>query len=68
MLNGLLDTLDLIYYMCYDYMAVFKFYFDKKFLADFKFTFGVYGFECIGADLTQKEKAFGVYQRLNSAY
>ena len=42
--------------MCYDYMAVFKFYFDKKFLADFKFTFGVYGFECIGVDLTQKEK------------
>jgi hypothetical protein len=49
-------------------MAVFKFFFDKNFLADFKFTFRIYGFECIGADLTQKEKAFGVYQRLNSAY
>lgn len=47
MLNDLLDTLDLIYYMfIYGfenhqvYMAVFKFYFDKNFLADFKFTFG----------------------------
>ena len=49
-------------------MANAELFFDKKILADFKFTFGVYGFECVGADLTQKEKAFGVYQRLNSAY
>ena len=42
----------------------FKFYFDKKFLADFKFTFMFYGFECMGTDFIHKNKAFGVYQRL----
>ena len=33
-----------------------RLFFDKKFLADFKFTLRLYGFECIGADFTHIKK------------